>query len=186
MKESLIKRITFPNGGTFSVVTGDLLKEPVETIVNAANGMLSHGGGVAAAIARAAGSALVDESKKLVREQGAVPTGGAVVTTAGKLPFKGVVHAVGPRKGDGDEERKLVQAVESAFVRAHEQGWTSISFPGISSGIFAVPLDVCTRAYLTAAQQFFEEYPKSPLKTIRLCLFEGPLLDQVKQALEEL
>jgi O-acetyl-ADP-ribose deacetylase (regulator of RNase III) len=185
MKESLIKRITFPNGGTFSVVTGDLLKEPVNCIVNAANGMLSHGGGVAAAIARAAGSALVEEGNKLVREQGAVPTGGAVITTAGNLPFKGVVHAVGPRRGDGQEERKLIQAVESAFVRAHEQGWTSLSFPGISSGIFAVPLDICARAYVTAVKQFFEEYPKSPLKTIRLCLFEGPLLDAVVKELQD-
>ncbi|MEA3471173.1 MAG: macro domain-containing protein, partial [Thermodesulfobacteriota bacterium] len=146
MSEMVVYQTVFPGRGQFSVVIGNLLKEPVDAIVNAANGMLSHGGGVAAAIARAAGSSLVEEGNKLVREQGAVPTGGAVVTTAGNLPFKGVVHAVGPRKGDGEEEKKLVQAVESAFVRAHEQGWTSISFPGISSGIFAVPLDICARA----------------------------------------
>ena len=183
MSESLIKKIVFSHGGEFSVVVRDLLEEPVDCIVNAANGMLAHGGGVAAAIARAAGERLIEDGNRIVREEGEVPTGGAVVTTAGNLSFKGVIHAVGPRMGQGDEERKLIQALESSFLRAHEKGWSSLSFPGISSGIFAVPHDICARAYIYAVTEFYERYPESTLKNIRLCLFEGPLLEKVKEEL---
>ena len=75
---------------------GDLLAEPTEAIVNAANGHLAHGGGVAAAIARAAGPALEDEGGRIVAARGPLAVGEAVVTTAGRLPFKGVIHSVGP------------------------------------------------------------------------------------------
>jgi putative ATPase len=157
-------------------VKGNLLDEPVDAIVNAANGHLAHGGGVAGIIARAAGPELQAESDRLVREQGPFKTGSAVVTTAGKLPFKGVIHAVGPRHGEGDEEAKLYQALTSAFDRAKEKGWSSVSFPAVSSGIFAVPLDVCARAYLKAMRA-------SPLSKVRLCLRDQPVIDAV---LEEL
>ena len=155
---------------------GDLLDEPVDAIVNAANGHLAHGGGVAGIIARAAGPELQKESDRLVQHEGPFPTGSAVVTTAGRLPFKGVIHAVGPRQGEGDEEEKLVQALRSAFERARERGWTSISFPAVSSGIFAVPLDVCARAYLRAARA-------SPLRNVRLCLRDQPVIDAVLKEL---
>ena len=151
---------------------GDLLDEPVDDIVNAANGHLAHGGGVAAIIARAAGADLQRESDLLVRKQGPFPTGAAVVTTAGKLPFKGVIHAVGPRQGEGDEEAKLVRALASAFACAMERGWSSVSFPAVSSGIFAVPLEVCARAYLKAMRA-------SPLSKVRLCLRDQPIIDAV-------
>ena len=181
MAGTLIKWLEFPMGGEFFVVLHDLLEEPVDCIVNAANGGLSHGGGVAAAIAMAAGPELDKESGAIVRERGMIPTGEAVVTTAGKLPFKGVIHTVGPRQGEGDEENKLVRAVRSAFLRAHEKGWRSLSFPGVSSGIFAVPHQICARAYLRAVRGFFGQYPNSSLKIIRLCLLEGRLLDAVKR-----
>ena len=151
---------------------GNLLEEPVEAIVNAANGRLAHGGGVAGVISRAAGPALQAESDALVRKHGPFPTGSAVVTTAGKLPFKGVIHAVGPRYGEGDEGAKLVQALSSAFQEANRRGWKSVSFPAVSSGIFAVPLDICARAYLKAARA-------SPLGKVRLCLRDQPVIDAV-------
>jgi O-acetyl-ADP-ribose deacetylase (regulator of RNase III) len=157
-------------------VRGNLLDEPVDAIVNAANGHLAHGGGVAGIISRAAGPELQAESDALIRRLGPLPTGSAVVTTAGKLPFKGVIHAVGPRQGEGDEERKLVQALTSAFARANEKGWTSVSFPAVSSGIFAVPLDVCARAYVKAARA-------SPLRNVRLCLRDQPVIDAVMKEL---
>jgi O-acetyl-ADP-ribose deacetylase (regulator of RNase III) len=183
MSEWIVRTVEYAGGHTFSVVVHDLLKEPVDCIVNAANGMLSHGGGVAAVIAKAAGVRLVEEGNALVGRYGPVPVGEAVVTTAGGLPFKGVVHAVGPRMGEGDEENKLVNALNSAFLRAHETGWESLSFPGVSSGIFSVPLDICARSYVRAVDGFFKNHPESPLKTIRLCLFEGPLLEAVKDEL---
>jgi putative ATPase len=154
------------------VVRGDLLKEPVEAIVNAANGHLAHGGGVAGIISRAAGPALQAESDALVAARGPLPTGSAVVTTAGALPFKGVIHAVGPRYGEGDEEQKLFDALSNAFRLALDKGWRSVSFPAVSSGIFAVPLDICARAYLRAARA-------SPLRNVRLCLRDQPVIDAV-------
>src|SRR5207302_6901007 len=107
-------------GSLFQVVRGNLLEEPVDAIVNAANGHLAHGGGVAGVISRAAGPELQQESDRLVAERGPLPTGSAVVTGAGKLPFKGVIHAVGPGYGQGDEEAKLVEALTRALARARE------------------------------------------------------------------
>ena len=158
------------------MVRGNLLEEPVEAIVNAANGHLAHGGGVAGIIARAAGPALQEESERIVRENGPLPTGSAAVTTAGRLPFKGVIHAVGPRFGEGDEEAKLVRALVAAFERARERGWESVSFPAVSSGIFAVPLDICARAYLAAAR-------RAGLSNVRLCLRDQPVIDAVLREL---
>jgi O-acetyl-ADP-ribose deacetylase (regulator of RNase III) len=154
------------------VVRGNLLEEPVDAIVNAANGALAHGGGVAGIISRAAGPALQEESDVLVRAQGVFATGSAVATTAGNLPFKGVIHAVGPRFGEGDEEVKLVNALNAAFNLAKERAWEAVSFPAVSAGIFAVPLEICARAYVRAGRA-------SPLRKVRLCLRDQPIIDAV-------
>jgi O-acetyl-ADP-ribose deacetylase (regulator of RNase III) len=105
-----------------------------------------------------------------------LPTGSAVVTTAGRLPFKGVIHAVGPRQGEGDEETKLISALTNAFERARERGWSSVAFPAVSSGIFAVPLEKCARAYVKAMRA-------SPLSKVRLCLRDQPVIDAVLKEL---
>jgi O-acetyl-ADP-ribose deacetylase (regulator of RNase III) len=157
------------------VVLHDLLREKTDGIVNAANGGLSHGGGVAAAIAAAAGPALGAACEKIIAARGQIPTGEAVLTTAGGLPFKGVIHAVGPRQGQGDEEAKLAKALLSAFRVAAENGWQSLSFPAVSSGIFGVPPSVCAKAYLRAAKEHFAA-PGS-LRRLRLVLVEGPVAE---------
>ena len=102
----------------------------------------------------------------------------APLRRAGKLPFKGVIHAVGPRQGEGDEEQKLVQALASAFALASERGWQSVSFPAVSAGIFAVPLDICARAYVKAARA-------ARLSKVRLCLRDQPVIDAVLKELEK-
>ncbi|HKX38027.1 MAG TPA: macro domain-containing protein, partial [Burkholderiales bacterium] len=145
-------------------------------IVNAANGHLAHGGGVAGVISRAAGPVLQEESRRIVKERGPLPAGAAVVTSAGKLPFKGIIHAVGPRQGEGDEEAKLVKALSSAFLEAKKREWNSLAFPAVSSGIFAVPLETCARAYVRAARA-------SPLGKVRLCLRDQPVIDAVLKEL---
>jgi O-acetyl-ADP-ribose deacetylase len=172
-----------PGGRVFEVVVGDLLKEPVDAIVNAANGYLAHGGGVAAAISRAAGPELQRESDALVRAHGPVAVGDAAVTGAGRLPFKAVIHAVGPQLGDGDEEARLASAVAAALARAGERGFASVSFPAVSSGIFAVPLAICARAYVKAVRRHFVARPESSLRTVRLCLMPGPLVELVRAEL---
>ncbi len=181
--EQVLGRLDFPGGQVFVAAIADLLAEPSDAIVNAANGQLAHGGGVAAAISRAAGPALDDEGHRLVRDRGPVPVGEAVVTTAGRLSYKGVIHAVGPRMGEGDEEEKLARALTAAFTRAHERGWSSVSFPAVSSGIFAVPAALCARSYVRAVREFFEVRPESTVKTLRLALFGGPVVDAVRAEL---
>ena len=179
MPGTVMKTIDFGNGNTFTVVVNDILNEPTECIVNAANGMLAHGGGVAYAIAEAAGDELYDECAAIVAKIGSIPVGETVVTTAGNLPYKGVIHAVGPMMGDGQEGEKIKEALLSAFMRAHDLRWTSLSFPAISAGIFSVPKDICAKAYIEAVTEFFNTNPETPLKTIRLCVFLGPVLEEV-------
>jgi O-acetyl-ADP-ribose deacetylase len=172
MPAEILAEVRLGAAHLFQVVRGNLLEEPVEAIVNAANGMLAHGGGVAGIISRAAGPSLQEESDRIVHERGQFATGSAVVTTAGRLPFKGVIHAVGPRYGEGDEEAKLVRALTAAFACARERGWRSVSFPAVSSGIFSVPLDICARAYLKSARE-------ANLEGVRLCLRDPPVIDAV-------
>ena len=172
MPASVLAEIRLEPLGSFQVVQGNLLEEPVDAIVNAANGMLAHGGGVAGILSRAAGPEFQQESDRVVHERGPFQTGSAVVTTAGRLGFKGVIHAVGPRHGEGDEERKLEQALRAAFACARERGWRSVSFPAVSSGIFAVPLEICARAYVRSVSD-------ARLEIVRLCLRDAPVIDAV-------
>ncbi|MCU0243143.1 MAG: macro domain-containing protein [Vicinamibacteria bacterium] len=173
--------LEFGAGRSFVVVLGDLLKQSVDTIVNAANGHLAHGGGIAAAIASAAGPELINEGDRYVAAHGALSTGGAVKTTAGRLPFKAVIHVVGPRQGQGNEEALLEQALLAAFQFAEENGWTSLAFPAVSSGIYAVPAEVCAEAYLRAVRCFFCERSDSTLRTIRLVLWPGPIAEILRK-----
>ena len=159
------------------MVKGNLLEEPVDAIVNAANGHLAHAGGVAGLIARAAGPALQQECDAVVRAHGPFSSGEAVATGAGELPFKAVIHAIGPRYGEGDEERKLRDALSAAFALGHRNGWRSIAFPAVSSGIFAVPLGLCARAYVAAARA-------APLRNVRLCLRDRPVIDAVLREMQ--
>lgn len=184
MQASILAEIRFDAERAFRVVQGNLLAEPVEAIVNAANGMLAHGGGVAGIIARAAGPVLQQESDRIVRARGVLPVGAAVATSAGNLPFKAVIHAVGPRYGEGDEEAKLVRALTAAFRCAHDSGWISLSFPAVSSGIFSVPLETCARSYLAAVRGWFDAEPATSLRNVRLCLRDQPVIDAVLEELK--
>jgi O-acetyl-ADP-ribose deacetylase (regulator of RNase III) len=132
---------------------------------------------VAGIISRAAGPALQEESDAIVRTHGFFATGSAVATGAGKLPFKGVIHAVGPRFGEGEEETKLIHALNAAFTLAKDRGWEAVSFPAVSAGIFAVPLEICARAYVRAGRS-------SPLRKVRLCLRDQPVIDAVLRELK--
>jgi putative ATPase len=183
MPNEVVSEIEMAPARVFQVVIGNLLAEPVDAIVNAANGHLAHGRGVAAVIAGAAGPALERDGDRIVGERGAIPVGDAVVTVPGRLPYQAVIHTVGPRQGEGDEEAKLVRALKSAFARADERGWTSVAFPAVSSGIFAVPLETCARAYVAAVREFWSERPNTSLRLIRLCLVRGPLVKLVRDVL---
>jgi O-acetyl-ADP-ribose deacetylase (regulator of RNase III) len=157
-------------GQVVRVVQNDLTEEHVDAIVNAANEHLSHGGGVAGAIARKGGAAIQRESHAWVREHGLVKTGSAAITGAGELPCKYVIHAVGPVwSGSGDEEAKLASAVQSALDLAEEHGLESVSMPAISSGIFGFPKPLCAQVMLRTIRTWFEAHPESVVREVNAC-----------------
>ncbi len=142
------------NGVSVKVVKGDITKEKTDAIVNAANKYLSHGGGVAGAIVRAGGYVIQEESDKIVREHGPLETGEAVITTAGSLPSKFVIHTVGPIYGEGDEDAKLRKAVLSVLKLATEKNLRSISIPAISCGIYGFPKKRGTKIIYETVKEF--------------------------------
>jgi O-acetyl-ADP-ribose deacetylase len=141
----LILEINLDNNKILRLVNGDITERNVDVIVNAANSYLKHGGGVAAAIVRKGGAIIREESDKIVVTRGLVLVGSAVITTAGKLPCKAVIHTVGPRMGEGNKDYKLRKAVRSSLKLASEKGFRTISMPAISSGIFGFPKDRCAK-----------------------------------------
>ena len=145
---------TLETGQVLRVVQGDITVEKTDAIVNAANEQLMHGGGVAGAISRKSGGVVQEESDAWVRRHGPVATGSAAITQAGRLPARYVIHAVGPVWGSGNEEEKLGNAVSSALSLADSHNLKSISMPGISSGIFGGPKDVCSRIIVQSAVEY--------------------------------
>jgi len=160
---------TRPDGRIVRVVQGDITEEEVDTIVNAANEHLAHGGGVAGAIVRKGGREIQEESRQWVQEHGPVPTGGAAITGAGKLKARYVIHAVGPVWGMGNEEARLRRAVKSALAVAEEHGLGSVSLPAISTGIYGFPKPLGAQVILGAVQEYLDEHSDSSLTELRLC-----------------
>jgi O-acetyl-ADP-ribose deacetylase len=127
------------------VLEGDLTVQQVDAIVNAGNEQLAHGGGVAAALARAGGPQVQRQSDAWIAEHGPVKPGTAAVTTAGVMPARWIVHVVGPRwRESQDNEGLLRQAVRAALDTARDLGATSIALPALSAGIFGYPREEAT------------------------------------------
>ena len=164
-------------GKKMRLVAGDITERDVDAIVNAANSHLQHGGGVAGAIVRKGGQVIQDESDKI----GFVPVGGAAITTAGALPAKFVIHAVGPRMGEGDEDSKLRSAVQSVLALAVEKGLRSVSMPAISSGIFGFPKDRCAQILINESKRFLEDNKNISLESVEFCIFDSVTLNYFKQ-----
>lgn len=125
------------------LLKGDITKISVDAIVNAANSQLVGGGGVDGAIHRGGGPDIMRELDEIRARIGTCPAGGAVVTSAGQLPARYVLHAVGPRYNDGKhgEPEKLASCYSTCLNLAAERGVKSVSFPSISTGIYGYPLD---------------------------------------------
>jgi putative ATPase len=131
---------TSVGGAALVALPGDLTQQEVDAVVNAANEHLAHGGGVAAALERAGGRQVRKESDAWVRAHGPVGPGRAAVTTAGRMPARWIVHVVGPRHREGqDNEGLLRQAVRAALDAARDEGARSVALPAISAGIFGYP-----------------------------------------------
>jgi O-acetyl-ADP-ribose deacetylase (regulator of RNase III) len=155
-------------GKILRLVQGDITERNIDAIVNAANSRLQHGGGVAGAIVKKGGQIIQEESNKI----GYAPVGTAVITGAGKLPARFIIHAVGPRMGEGDEDSKLKSAVLNCLILASEKGLKGISIPAISSGIFGFPKDRCAEILVKEALFYIKEHPKSSLQLIEFCVYD--------------
>jgi O-acetyl-ADP-ribose deacetylase len=175
------------NGKTIRLVCGDITGRNVDVIVNPANSYLKHGGGVAAAIVRKGGQVIQEESDKI----GYVPVGTAVITTSGKLPCKAVIHTVGPRMGEGNEDEKLRKAIKSVLALAQETGFKSISIPAISTGIFGFPKDRCAKILLEESMNYFamNKHTSSTPNTIDIIEFsltDSETLEHFKDEIKNL
>lgn len=148
----------------------DLLSAPVDVIVNAANSELLHGGGVAGQIAERGGAVIQQESDQFVREHGPLESGMVALTSAGDLPYLAVLHAVGPKMGEGDEQDKLMLAVSRCLKLCAMHDWNSIAFPAISSGIFNVPIELVANGFFHAITSYWDARVDEAPGKIIICL----------------
>ncbi len=165
------------------VIKGDITKDKVDAIVNAANKYLSHGGGVALAISRAGGPIIQKESNELIQKRGPLETGEAVLTSGGNLPAKFVIHTVGPVYGEGDEDNKLGKAVLSVLKLATEKKLESISIPAISCGIYGFPKKKGTKIIYETVKEFIKNN-ETTLKEVHLIGIGREIPMLFKEAME--
>lgn len=147
------------------LVLGDITEMDTEAIVNAANANLILGGGVAGAIRRKGGPEIQEECNRI----GGTFVGGAVKTTGGNLKAKYVIHAVGPRMGEGNEDEKLKNATLNSLKLAYEENIKNISFPAISTGVFGFPIARCAQIMLQTTIDYLKG--QTGLEKVVFCLF---------------
>ena len=168
------------------LIKGDITKQNVDAIVNAANSSLMGGGGVDGAIHRAGGPAILEECKQIVARQGRLPTGQAVITTGGRLKAKYVIHTVGPiwHGGTGHEADLLRSTYQESLKRATEKKLTSIAFPSISTGAYGYPVTEAARVAIKAVVSFIKEQ-STTLKEVVFVLFDPATYQAYATALDE-
>lgn len=164
------------------LVQGDITKQAVDAIVNAANTSLLGGGGVDGAIHRAAGRELLEECKTL----NGCPTGEAKITKGYKLPAKWVIHTVGPvwRGGDHNEDELLASCYRSCFALVEQHGIRSVAFPSISTGAYSFPIDRACRIALTEMERCLKCL--AAVEKVLVVCFDAHTHSRYTAALEEL
>ena len=159
-----------------ALVEGDITELDVDAIVNAANEYLSHGGGVAYAIARRGGPAIQRESDTWVRQHGLVRTGTAAITSGGDLKARHVIHAVGPVYDRTPRSAELLaSAVRASLQRADARELRSVALPAISTGIFGYPVRDAAKVMLKAAISYLRG--GTGLERVVFCLYGRPTFD---------
>ncbi len=163
-------------GKLLRLVMGDITKEKVGAIVNAANTRLAGGGGVDGAIHRAGGPSIMAECDAIRADRGGCPTGGAVATTAGNLDARCVIHTAGPvwRGGGRGETLLLAQSYSNCMALTEEMGCRTVAFPSISTGAYMFPIDKAARIALETVS---EELEKRDIDEARFVLFSKSDLD---------
>ncbi|MEM3737589.1 MAG: macro domain-containing protein [Candidatus Bathyarchaeia archaeon] len=162
------------------LVQGDITDLATDAIVNAANSALQLGGGVAGAIRRKGGPKIQEECDRI----GGTHVGGAVITTGGNLKAKYVIHAVGPRRGDENEDEKLKYATLNSLRLADQYNLKSIAFPAISTGVFGFPIQRCAEIMLSATVEYLKGI--TGLEKVIFCLYSPEAFQVFKAELEKL
>jgi O-acetyl-ADP-ribose deacetylase (regulator of RNase III) len=164
------------------LLQGDITKQDTDAIVNAANSSLVGGGGVDGAIHRAGGPAILEACQDIVAESGRCETGEAVITTAGDLPARRVIHTVGPvyRGGRRGEAELLANAYRNSCRLAVENQLRSISFPSISTGAYGYPVDQASAIALRTVFELLKT--EQNVDEIRFVLFSGDDLNVYREA----
>ncbi|MBA7514818.1 O-acetyl-ADP-ribose deacetylase [subsurface metagenome] len=165
MKEILVKN------SIIKLVQGDITELETDAIVNAANAQLILGGGVAGAIRKKGGPTIQEECNKI----GGTFVGGAVITTGGNLKAKHVIHAVGPRMGEGNEDDKLKNATLNSLKLMDENKLKKIAFPAISTGIFGYPIDKCSKIMISTAKEYLSG--NTQIEEVIFCLYTASDFD---------
>jgi O-acetyl-ADP-ribose deacetylase len=168
------------NGISIELIQGDITDLAVDAIVNAANDHLLLGAGVAGAIDAKGGPSIQEECYRI----GKCDVGSAVITGAGNLLAKRVIHAVGPRMGEGSESGKLAGATRTSLQLTERHGLTSIAFPAISTGIFGYPMEGCAQVMLRVIIDYTFEEPKA-LKKVIMCLWGQQAYDIFAQTFQK-
>ncbi|MCK4381266.1 MAG: macro domain-containing protein [Candidatus Lokiarchaeota archaeon] len=148
-----------------SLIQGDITDLQIDVIVNAANDRLILGGGVAGAIRKKGGPIIQDECNKI----GGTFIGGAVITTGGNLKAKHVIHAVGPRMGEGNEDEKLKNATVNSLKLMDKFNLKSIAFPAISTGIFGFPIKKCSKIMIDTTKEYLQT--DTQIEKVVFCLY---------------
>jgi O-acetyl-ADP-ribose deacetylase (regulator of RNase III) len=165
---------------------GDITSEKVDAIVNAANSHLSHGGGVARAIAERGGETITEESKKWVETHGPVAHDSPAHTSGGKLPCKYIIHAVGPVWGEGEEEGKLSTTIRSSLELAEKLGVESIAFPAISTGIFGFPIRRAAEIFMKEFNEYLSTQRLGLVNSIKMVLYDENTLLEFLDAFDKI
>jgi len=160
------------------LLRGDITEQETDAIVNAANQHLILGGGVAGTIRRKGGEQIQKECNMKV---GDVHVGGAVITKGGRLKARYVIHAVGPRMGEGNEDQKLKNSTLNSLRLADSEGLKSLAFPAISTGSFGFPMERCAQIMLDTVYNYL--LCDSQLKRVVFCLFDDASLAIFKKQL---
>ncbi|MDE0226880.1 MAG: O-acetyl-ADP-ribose deacetylase [Gammaproteobacteria bacterium] len=160
--------------GRVTITLGDITREAVDAVVNAANGSLMGGGGVDGAIHRAGGPGILAACKEIraTHYPDGLPTGEAVITTAGRMPARYVIHTVGPvyRGGNSGEAEQLASCYRNALRIAGERGLATVAFPAISTGVYGYPTDEAAAVSSQAIERALDAHPS--IREVRLVFFQ--------------
>ena len=157
-----------------NIIKGDITIIATDAIVNAANSSLLGGGGVDGAIHRKGGNAILHECMAIRNKQGGCETGEAVITGAGNLPAKFVIHTVGPiwQGGNNNEAQLLANCYKNSLKIAHEKQMDTIAFPNISTGIYGFPKALEVQIAANAVTDFFNTERGTVIKEISFVCFD--------------